>query len=118
MVIAEAAYMPHRQLGADAEAALYTSILDGTLTVEPLGADDWERIRDLVLAYADLGLGGSDASLVAVAERLAATRVATLDHRRFRAVRPSHVDAFELLPLTVLPLLPPRPGRRAGTLEG
>jgi hypothetical protein len=38
------------------------------------------------------------ASVVAVAERLKATRVATLDHRHFRAVRPAHCDAFELLP--------------------
>ncbi|MGH8972790.1 MAG: hypothetical protein ACRD0C_06245 [Acidimicrobiia bacterium] len=34
MVIAEAAYMLQRQL--DAEAALHSSVLDGTLTVEPL----------------------------------------------------------------------------------
>jgi predicted nucleic acid-binding protein len=98
MVIAEAAYMLHRQLGPDAEAALYTSILDGTLNVEPLGTDDWERMRDLVVTYADLGLGGTDASLVTIAERLAATRLATLDHRHFHVVRPRHTDAFELVP--------------------
>ena len=98
MVIAEAAYMLQRQLDAAAEAALYTSILDGTLTVEDLGDDDWDRIRDLVVTYADLGLGGTDASLITIAERLDATRIATLDHRHFRVVRPRHVDAFELLP--------------------
>lgn len=98
MVIAEAAYLLNRQLGPQAEAALYTSILDGTLSVEPLGAGDWERIRDLVTTYADLPLGGTDASVVAVAERLAVTQVATLDHRHFRVIRPAHVDAFELLP--------------------
>jgi hypothetical protein len=98
MVIAEAAYMLHRQLGPDAEAALYTSILDGTLFVEPLTTGDWERIRDLVVTYADLGLGGTDASLVAITERLVVTRIATLDHRHFRVVGPHHVDAFELLP--------------------
>jgi hypothetical protein len=29
---------------------------------------------------------------------LQVTRIATLDHRHFRAVRPAHCDAFELLP--------------------
>lgn len=53
---------------------------------------------ELVDRYADLPLGGTDASLVAMAERLALTQVATLDHRHFRVVRPRHVDAFELLP--------------------
>jgi predicted nucleic acid-binding protein len=40
----------------------------------------------------------ADASVVAVAERLKTARIATLDHRHFRAVRPAHCDAFELLP--------------------
>lgn len=31
-------------------------------------------------------------------ERLGATHVATIDHRHFRAVRPAHCSAFELLP--------------------
>jgi uncharacterized protein len=48
--------------------------------------------------YADLGLGGTDASLVAIAERLNITTIATLDRRDFTVVRPRHVDAFTLLP--------------------
>jgi len=36
--------------------------------------------------------------VIAVAERLGATHVATIGHRRFRAVRPAHCAAFELLP--------------------
>jgi predicted nucleic acid-binding protein len=42
----------------------------------------------------------TEARFVAVAERLGATRIATLDHRHFRAVRPAHCAAFELLPTT------------------
>lgn len=98
MVIAEAAYLFHRQLGPNAEASPYDSILDGTLTVEPLTTMDWDRVRAVVLTYADLRLGGTDASLVTIAERLGVTRLATLNHRDFRVVRPRHADAFELLP--------------------
>ena len=98
LVVAEAAYLIDRQLGPAAEAALFDSIIVGDLRVEDLGRADWERVGELVRAYADMPLGGTDASLVALAERLGATRVATLDSRHFRVVRPHHVDAFELLP--------------------
>jgi uncharacterized protein len=55
-------------------------------------------MADLVRQHADFPLGTADASVVAIAERLGATCVATIDHRHFQAVRPSHCDAFELLP--------------------
>lgn len=43
-------------------------------------------------------MGGTDASIVAIAERLGVTQIATLDRRHFGVVRPNHVDAFTLLP--------------------
>jgi hypothetical protein len=55
-------------------------------------------MADLVQQYSDFPLGTADASVISVAERLSATRVATIDHRHFRAVRPAHSAAFELLP--------------------
>lgn len=98
MVIAEAAYLIDRQLGAKAEASLYTSIIDGQLEVADFGVDDWQRVQDLVGTYADMRLGGTDASVIALAERRGAERVATLNHRHFAVVRPRHITAFELLP--------------------
>ena len=98
MVIAETVYLLTRELGAHAEPALYNAIINGTLTIEPLTTQDWQRIRELVERYNDLPLGGTDASLIAIAERLGATRVATLDRAHFSIVRPAHCDAFELLP--------------------
>lgn len=44
------------------------------------------------------GLGGTDASLVAVAERTKTVQVATFDRRHFTVVRPQHVEALTLLP--------------------
>ncbi len=98
LVIAEAAYLIDRELGPHAEAALYTSIIDGDLAVESLRPRDWTRIRELVETYADLRLGGTDASLVAIAERLGVTRVATLNPRHFTVVRPAHCDTLDLIP--------------------
>jgi predicted nucleic acid-binding protein len=40
----------------------------------------------------------TDASVVALAERLREPKVATLDHRHFATVRPSHAPALDLWP--------------------
>jgi uncharacterized protein len=98
MVIAEAAYLVDRQLGAKAEASLYASIIDGQVEVADPGITDWQRIQDLVSTYVDLRLGGTDASIIALAERRGALRIATLNRRHFAVVRPRHTEAFELLP--------------------
>ena len=68
MVIAEAAYLIDRQLGPRAEASLYDSVLSGQLEVASLDREDWQRIAELVTTYADLRLGGTDASVIQVSE--------------------------------------------------
>ncbi len=73
-------------------------IAGGALEPMSVDAHDWPRIIELTWKYRDLGLGTVDASVIALAERLKLTRIATLDHRHFSVVRPAHVEAFELLP--------------------
>jgi len=90
--------MLYRLGGSKAESAFLRSLRDGVFTVVPLTSSDWGRMADLVDAYADLPLGTSDASVIAVAERLRVSEIATLDQRHFRVVRPCHVEAFTLLP--------------------
>jgi uncharacterized protein len=55
-------------------------------------------MAELVRTYADLGLGGVDSSVIAIAERLGISTIATLDQRHFRVVRPRHVEVFDLIP--------------------
>lgn len=98
MVIAEAVYLLDRDLGPHAEALLYQMILDGDLHIDALAIEEWQRVHDLVVHYADLRLGGTDASLIALAEHHHEGRIATLNRRHFSVVRPTHVDAFTLLP--------------------
>ena len=57
-VIAEAAYLIDRQLGAKAEASLYASIIDGQLEVAGLGITDWQRTQDLVAPTPTCGSAG------------------------------------------------------------
>lgn len=86
------------RLGVDAEVRFLGDLAAGNLIAEPVIASDWLRIAELVAQYDDLPLGAVDASVVAAAERLGAREVATLDRRHFGVVRPSHIDAFALLP--------------------
>jgi uncharacterized protein len=66
--------------------------------VEPVHARDWLRVSELVWRYRDLPLGTVDASIVAAAERLAISTLATLDRRHFTVVQPAHLAAFTLVP--------------------
>ena len=59
---------------------------------------DYARMAKLVVTYGDLPLGTTDASVVAIAERLKLSEVATLDRRHFTVVRPGHVNVLNLLP--------------------
>lgn len=97
-VTAEVAYLLGSRLGAHAELAFVRSIRDGELMVEPVLPADWRRVTELVETYSDLPLGLVDASVVAIAERLGQTRIASLDHRHLGLVRPAHCDRLELLP--------------------
>jgi predicted nucleic acid-binding protein len=96
MVVAEATYLIGTRLGHTVEAQFLKSL--GRMHVEAPAPDDWQRIADLVEQYGDFPLGGTDASVVALAERLAVEFIVTLDDRHFRAVRPRHRRAFTLLP--------------------
>ena len=97
-VLAETGWLLDRQLGAAAEAALYRSVADGEVVVENLTPADWARVAELTERYADQHLGGVDAGLIVVAERLGLSTVATLDRRHFGIVRPSHIDVLHIVP--------------------
>ncbi|MBI4265966.1 MAG: PIN domain-containing protein [Acidobacteria bacterium] len=96
LVVAEVTYLIGTRLGPDVEAQFLKGL--ARMHVEAPTADDWPRIADLVEQYGDFPLGGADASIVALAERLDIETIVTLDDRHFRAVRPRHRKAFRLLP--------------------
>jgi predicted nucleic acid-binding protein len=80
------------------ESLFLRSLAEGDFTSVDLTSTDYARMADLVNTYESLPLGTTDASVVAIAERLGLTDVATLDRRHFTVVRPQHVDALTLLP--------------------
>ncbi len=98
LVVTEVAYLLGTKVGVESEVRFLGDLAAGELVPEQVEAGDWMRIAALVAAYGDLPLGSVDASIVAAAERLGAGTLATLDRRRFSVVRPTHVDAFDLVP--------------------
>jgi predicted nucleic acid-binding protein len=96
LAVAEATYFVGQRLGAAVESAFLAGLT--TLEVEAPSREDFARMAELVDRYSDFPLGGTDASVIALAERLDAEIVVTLDRRHFAAVKPRHRTAFELLP--------------------
>lgn len=97
-VVAETGYLLERAAGPAVEAEFLRLFSSSYLTLVDLTANDLDRAAELIEQYADFPLGTTDATIVAVSERLKITTIATLDTRHFSAVRPAHVDLFALLP--------------------
>jgi uncharacterized protein len=96
LVVAETSELIGTRLGPGVEAQFLRSLAG--VNVEAPTPDDWTRMADLVERYGDFPLGGTDASVVALVERLDVETIVTLDDRHFRAVRPRHRKTFHLLP--------------------
>ncbi len=100
-VLAETCYWLNEHGGPDLEAAFLDAIADGTFKLVELTTDDVERMAELVRQFSSFPLGGTDASVIAVAERLGVREIATFDRRHFPAITPKDGGHFTLLPETL-----------------
>ncbi len=98
LVLAELDYWCHRRLGVDVWLTFLDDLLAGVYRPEHPSPGDLKRCRELQSQYEDQPLGVVDASVLALVERLGEDKLATLDHHHFAMVRPTHVEALELLP--------------------
>lgn len=96
LVVAEVTYLVGRRLGARAEAAFLRGL--SAIEIQAPTPDDLVRMSDLVSRYRDFPLGATDASVIALAERLGTPVIITLDRRHFGAVRSITGTPFALLP--------------------
>jgi uncharacterized protein len=71
---------------------------DCTFQPVELADSDLRRMSVLVRQCADLRLGGADASVIAICERLRIVAVATVNLRDFATVRPGHIPALISVP--------------------
>jgi predicted nucleic acid-binding protein len=97
-VVTETCYLLARDAGIEAEALFLDAMASGFFAPVDLDLGDYVRMAELLRKYADRPLDATDASIVAVAERLDIADIITLDKTDFTLVRPNHVDAFTLLP--------------------
>lgn len=97
-VLTETCYLVQKYLGAEAEINVVEAVAGGDLVQKNLDDDDMTRVLELMRQYRGFPLGVTDASVIALAERVKASSVATLDHRHFHAVKPAHTPALTLLP--------------------
>jgi uncharacterized protein len=79
-------YLLRAHLSTRAARMFLGDLLASAFLVEWGTASDLARAAELNERYADLGLGLVDATVMAVAERVGARAVATLDLRHFGAV--------------------------------
>lgn len=97
-ILGEIDYLLRVRLGNAGLLRFLEDIQEGAFSIEPVTLVDLRRCAALIAKYDNLDLGVCDASVVAVAERLGTTRILTVDHRDFRAVRSADGRPFRLLP--------------------
>lgn len=85
-ILPEVDHIATTRLGQAVARAFRADVASGAFTVEWEGAADLPRAQELDARYATLGMGLVDAVVMAMAERLGARAIATLDLRDFAAV--------------------------------
>ena len=100
-VVAEVGYLMNELGGSRVEADFLLSMADGTFEPLDLTRSDYRRTAELVIQYADLRLGTTDGTVIALAERLGIHDIATLDRRHFTVVKPRHTRSLNMLPSAI-----------------
>jgi hypothetical protein len=85
-ILPEVDYLLLHHVGAGAQRAFQADLATGAFTVEWGVSGDLARAHELHTRYASLKLGLTHGVVMAVAERLHARAIATLDLRHFSAV--------------------------------
>ena len=96
LVITEVCYFLDKRFGPAIEARFLRGLQAfDVLAPEP---EEWPAIADLVERYSSFPLGGTDASVAVLAERMDTDVIITLDRRHFGALKMPSGRTFTLLP--------------------
>jgi predicted nucleic acid-binding protein len=95
-VVPEVDHLLSRWLGSKSRQVFYAGIVEGYYLVADLPKDAYARVADLNRRFDDIDLGFVDASIIALAETLGLSRVATTDRRHFEPLAATF--SLELLP--------------------
>ena len=95
-VVPEVDHLLGARLGAKSRQTFYAGIIEGYYLIADVPQDAYARIAELNRRFDDLDLGFVDAAIVALAETLGVSRIATTDRRHFEPM--AAALALKLLP--------------------
>lgn len=98
IVLPEVNFLLRRNLGYKNSLNFFDFFESRFVRLLPIQLDDLARVYEISQQYADARLDLVDCCIMAIAERLGVTRIATFDRRDFSIFQPSHCDYLELLP--------------------
>ncbi len=99
VVLPELAYIFVRDMGYLGLQSLMEAFRISEVEFIALEKSDLGRIHEIIETYASAEFDIVDCCIMALAERLQITRIATFDRRDFSIFRPRHCDFLELLPV-------------------
>lgn len=98
VVLPEVCYLITRDFGHRGIGTFLEYFMQLDAPLQPILLSDVDRVREIVTTYADAELDIVDCCIMAIAERLNVTTIATFDRRDFSIFRPRHCEFLELLP--------------------
>jgi uncharacterized protein len=99
LVLAELDYFILTRLGVHAEQVVLAELTSPAYRLATFTDDDFKLASEVAVKYGDMQIGLTDASIVVQAARHKTTRILSLDHKHFGAMRPLTGEAaFTLLP--------------------
>ena len=98
IILPEISYLFRRDFGYAGVQVLLERFNAYEVPFERITRSDLRRMHEIAVTYASAQFDIVDCCIMAIAERLDITRIATFDRRDFSIFRPQHCDFFELLP--------------------
>lgn len=98
VVLPEVSHVLRRRFYYQSSFAFFEFFDFEIASLEPVRKVDLTRIEEIAQQYQSAEFDLVDCCIMAIAERLGITRIATFDGRDFSIYRPRHCDYFELLP--------------------
>ncbi|MCY4072914.1 MAG: PIN domain-containing protein [Chloroflexi bacterium] len=98
VALPELTYLFIRDVGYRGVESFFAHFKDMSPQLVPIVPADVYKIHEITEMYASAEFDIVDCCIMALAERLQITRIATLDRRDFSIFRPRHCDFLELLP--------------------
>ena len=98
VILPEIGFLFVRDFGYSGLQKFLAKFKELNVRLEPLDWADLARVHEISVTYASAEFDVVDCCIMALAERLNITQVATFDRRDFSIYRPRHCDYLELLP--------------------